>query len=180
MAPIVLDPTVGGANANAFVAQAYVADLAASSGPAGAAWLSLGTTEKDGTILMATRKVNARRYRGERTTETQRLNFPRTCTIYADDVIPPPVEESTAIEAIALAPQFAAGATVPLFPTPATALQQLKRKKTGPQEKEYFENRSVMAASIQSLTPDAQLLLADLLVEEGTFEYGASTQERTS
>lgn len=177
---IELDPTVGGANANALVSQGYVSELAASSGPAGAVWLALGSTEKDGTILMATRKVNARRYRGERATDTQRLNFPRTCTIYADDVIPPPVEEATAIEAIALAPQFTAGSAVPLFPTPTTAPQQLKRKKTGPLEKEYFENKSVVATSTQSLTADAQQLLADLLIEEGAFQYGASTQERTS
>lgn len=176
---IALDTTVGGANANAFVDVDYVAEMAAVSGPIGAAWLVLDEDAQIGTILRATRLVSARQYIGDRTSDAQRLSFPRTGLVYYDDdVIPSIVEEATAIEAIASTPLFAAGGSA--FPTPATQTLQLKRKKTGPLEREWFAPGVVDATSTQSLTADVQLLLAELLSDVSADQYGASIQRRTS
>ena len=72
-----LDSTVKGANSNSYAsryeANAYFADRLGAS----TVWDSADDANKDASLIMATRHLDNMLFKGERTTTTQKLSFPR-------------------------------------------------------------------------------------------------------
>jgi len=104
--PVVV-ATAKSASANSYVtrasAQSYLDTRLAVD-----AWTAASGPDQDRALIMATSRLEQERYEGSRTTETQRLQWPRDGVYDADgyaydeDVIPRPVEEATAELALAL------------------------------------------------------------------------------
>jgi hypothetical protein len=74
--PVTLDPTVGGASANTFVALAEAVTYHGNRLNAGA-WAAASTDDQSRALIEATRELSTMIWQGSRATDTQALSWPR-------------------------------------------------------------------------------------------------------
>lgn len=72
-----IDATVGGASANSYVA-AVDADAYFASRVGGAAWAAASAGDREIALIDATRQLDRLRYKGQRASTAQALEFPRS------------------------------------------------------------------------------------------------------
>lgn len=139
--PIVIDATVGGANANAYGAVAVI-DAHALGTAWATAWAAKTADEKNALAVRATRALDGRPFAGWPVSTTQALQFPRDGvyrpdgSAWANDLIPPPIVTAWAHIAAWLS-SFAAT----VDPFSLASASNVRRKKIGPLETEYFAPR---------------------------------------
>jgi len=181
-----LTATPGGAASNTY-ATAGEADAVASYRVGGSAWTALTANQKAQALVTATRQIDALEqtigFKGERATDTQALEWPRTGTEYASTVLPAPLVSATIELAISYTPAFAAGATVDVLNPAGNG--NLKRKKTDVLEKEYFAPsaeafESDASAALAGFPPIVQRLLAALVRIPAVAGWGSSLVYRAS
>lgn len=146
---LVIDATVGGAAANAFVTEAeqiaYMAARLNASTWTTVAGVSCTETEK-AAIIESTREVSYKQFLGTRATSTQSLSWPRWFVLdpdaptwgyvyFAQTVVPQRVKDAT----MELAFQFVKAGTTDI--AALDPLYTIKRKKIDVLETEYDSNR---------------------------------------
>lgn len=129
---LVVEDGTGKADANTYVSLADVRAFATQRG------ISVSSDDDvlGAQIILAADYVEGFTYEGERATDEQALSWPRECTDFDEDVIPPSLMRAQTLLVI----EQAQG--VNLFPT-ATSGKFVKRRKVGPIETEYSENINV-------------------------------------
>lgn len=172
--PLTLDATVGGASANTY-ADATDADDYLSYRIGASAWTGYSDDLKAQALVSATRDIDTLDFVGERATDTQALEWPRTGTDYADDVLPPDLIAATCELAFLYAQAYTAGSD-PVVPT---SNGNLKRKKIGPIEKEWFAPTVAVPIAVERFPASVQAFLADLIREE-TVTWGSAAVVRGS
>lgn len=177
--PLALDASVGGAASNSYATVA-AAESAATfrAGGNATAWVALTPDQKVMSLVTATRDIDTVRFKGGRASTTQALEWPRTGTQYASNILPKPLVDATIELAFSYAPAFAAGASVdPLNADDSAA--RIKREQVGEVEVEYFTPPSAPGEQLARLPAIVQRLLAPLVwVASGG--WGRSTVARAS
>lgn len=169
---LALVATPGAANANAYATEA--AALTAASYRIGAnplAFVALTSDQRIQALVTAARDIDSLGdtrddgwlidFIGERTDDTQALQFPRSGTDFDDDELPPNLVEANIELAISYAPAFVAGYTGDVL-NPDTTTARVKRKKIDVLETEYFAPGPTGTA-LERFPGMVQRLLASLL-----------------
>jgi hypothetical protein len=161
-------------------ASVETADAVAATRVGGSAWTDLGDEDKLAALTTATRDVDTLDWIGDRASDAQELEWPRTGTDYSDDAWPTRLVNAVIELAFSYAPGIAAG-TNPLATT--TNAGNIKRKKIGPLETEYFG--ATTASSVDVTTAArfpaiVQNLLAPLVRPATAMQWGSGTAFRGS
>lgn len=171
---LVADPGDPSANtyADASAADAYLAYRVGAS-----AWAGYSADLKAQALVSATRDIDTLDFIGERATDDQALEWPRTGTDYADDALPQRLVDATIELAFSYAQQVTADATSDVLnPVP----DNIKREKTGPLETEYFAPTAPEATALERLPAIVQRLLAPLLRTPVVGQWGSALVLRGS
>jgi hypothetical protein len=130
-----IDATAGGADANSFAtlaeAQTYFGERVGAS-----AWEDAAEPKQKKALITATRRLNALKYVGYKTSDTQALVWPRIGAFdesgyeYDTAIVPAPVKEATFEAALKILTDGADGAD----PLADSELAQFDRAKVGPLE----------------------------------------------
>ncbi len=163
------------------------ADLVAETQPAAvkAAWEDLDPDEKIAGLTARSADIDTLDWIGERASDDQALEWPRTGTDYSDDAWPTRLVAAVIQQtfADALAGKLGESATVnPVNPTLATS--NLKRQTIGPLTKEFFAPTAttVDLTSVARFAPIVQNLLAPLIRDTAaeSSSWGTSCSRRAS
>lgn len=172
--PLTLDSTVGGANANTY-ADAATADDYLSYRIGASAWATYTADLKAQALVSATRDLDTLDFIGERATDTQALEWPRTGTSYAADELPDDLVAAVIELAFLYAQEFTASGAI----AAPTANGNLKRKKVGPIEKEWFAPTTTVAIDVERFPAAIQALIADL-IRSAVSAWGSASVVRGS
>lgn len=144
----------------------------------GAAFLALDDTVQDQLLAAASIDLDTSAWIGARATTTQEREWPRTGTSYGEDAWPQLVVDATIELAFANARKLAADATTDVLnPVPSN----LKRKKVGPIEKEFFAPAPPTATDPAARWPTiVQALIAPLIRVAAVAGWGSAIAIRTS
>jgi hypothetical protein len=168
---VAAEPT---AIAYASLADAESADEARGGG---AAFLALDDEVQAQMLTAASIDLDTAPWIGGRATTTQEREWPRTGTAYSDDAWPQILVDATIELAFANARKLAADASTDLLnPVPSN----LKRKKTGPIEKEYFAPTAAAATEPTRWPTIVQALIAPLIRVAAVSGWGSAVAIRTS
>lgn len=154
----------------------------------GSAWLALTSDQKDQAAATATADIDSLEnddsvdednpgFLGVRTNPEQELAWPRTGTSFSDDAWPTNLVRAAAELAISYAPAIVAGRDVL---NPDLNAGNLKRKKTGALESEWFAPRATTATALARLPAQVQRLLAPLMNIVSSSVFGTGTARRSS
>ncbi len=178
--PLELEATPGADDANAY-ADEDTAEEYAGYRVGGAAFIALESDQKIQALVTATRDIDtlADVFIGERATDDQALEWPRSGTNFGDDELPDNLVNATIELAMSYVPAFASGSTVDVLNAdPSDGL--VKREKLDVIETEWFEPRAHEADSFSRFPAAVQRLLAPLVELPVEGEWGAATVERGS
>lgn len=168
---LTLNATPGDATANSYAtvaeAQAIVDYRVGSASTT--AWAALSADQKIQALVTATRYIDTigEDFIGDRTDPaTQALEWPRSGTDFDDDELPATLVDATIELALSFTTGMAAG-TVDVLALDATAAN-VKRKKVGPLETEYFKPGAGADPQPDTLArfPTVVQLLLDPLVDD--------------
>lgn len=158
-----IDAAPGSASANSFATRAEADAYFAGRVGAGA-WEDATAYRRDQALITATRRLNALRYVGYKTSDTQALVWPRIGAFDESDyeydtaTVPAPVKEATFEAALKILADSADGSD----PLADSELAQFDRAKVGPLEVD------INHAHKPAKTPDAALrLLRHLMRSHG-------------
>lgn len=153
-----------------------------------AAWEDVDDEDKLAALIAASEDLDTLEWIGDRATPEQTREWPRSDAVgavsgyeYGDDTWPSNLVTATMELAFARAASYGDDAeTDPL--NPDLSAGNIKRKKTGPIEKEYFAPTTTTASvtSIERFPPIVQNLLRDLIRVALSGEWGSSTAVRSS
>lgn len=144
-----IDTTVGGPAAEAYISVTDADTYFSLRG--NTAWAALTTPAKEAALRLSTDYMaGAYKWCGERTTDTQALDWPRTGTQYDDDVIPEAVKRANA----ELAVRASAGSLL------ADQGAQVKSETVGPISVTYADGAR---QSVRYAAVDASLRAAGVL-----------------
>lgn len=164
-------------NAIAYATAADALSAAADRG-GGVAFIALSTPEQDQELAAASLDLDTSNWKGERVATTQEREWPRTGTDYSDDAWPGRLVDATIQQAFDRAEEAARIAALPAAPDPT--LGALKRKKTGPLEKEWFAPAAVDLTTEARYSDLVQRLIAPLIREATTGQWGTAVTVRSS
>jgi hypothetical protein len=159
-------------------ADVATADTVAATRVGGAAWLNLSDDDKLAALTTATRDVDTLDWIGDRATDAQELEWPRTGTSYSDDAWP----TRLVLAVVELAFSYAAAITAGTDPLAVdSSAGNIKREKVGPLETEYFgaSTASVDVTTASRFPPIVQNLLAPL-IRSMTAQWGSALVQRAS
>jgi hypothetical protein len=174
--------TAGAENANAYATQAD-ADAWLEFRIGAGAWDGYSDELKAQALASATRDLDTLDFWGRRATESQALEWPRDVSgtpiadLYDTDDLPADLVAATIELAFLYAQAVTANAT--LDPLNPSTNGNLKRKKIGPIEKEWF-GPTVVAIDVARFSALIQALLAGLLRVAVANRYGTGTAYRSS
>lgn len=181
---------VGAENANAYT-DVVTADAWLALRVGAGAWAGFDGDLKIQALVTATRDIDAiegtesdagvlQYFVGERATDIQALEWPRTGTDYADDALPERLIQATIELAFVYATQATADATADVL-NPDTNNGNIKVEKVGPISTEYFAATAATATAIERLPAVVQRLLGPLLrVAYLVGQYGSAQVYRGS
>lgn len=162
MAVTVID-TVGGASSNSYVSEAYASTYVNTYGLTEAVrdvWLNTGADDKARALIIATRDLDVYMvWEGSKATGEQALQWPRTGTDYASDVIPEPLKQATV--------EFALWRLQNDSPT--TDMVAFDSISVGPIKIDYNDN---MSGTAKRYVPD---IVLTMLQDLGSFDVPAET-----
>lgn len=170
--PLTLVATAGAANANAYATvAAAVAAAAYRIGPNAVAFLALTSDQQIQALVSGASDIDSLgtarvdeymiEFLGERATDTQSMEWPRTDTgLFADDELPGNLVNANIELGFTYAPLFAAGTTDPL--NADTSAARVKRKVVDVLETEWFEPGPT-AEALERFPAMVQRLLSTLL-----------------
>lgn len=143
------------------------------------AWEDLESEQKDGALATAARDLDTVDWIGERASDEQELEWPRTGTDYSDDAWPELLVRANIALALSYAPAFATGATANVL-NPDPADRNIKKEKVGQLETEYFVARTVEATALERFPEEVQRLLYSLVRRVDANAWGSATVTRGS
>jgi hypothetical protein len=153
------------------------ADSVNESRGGGAAFLALDPDRQEQLLAAASVDLDTSAWRGVRATVEQEREWPRTGTEYSADAWPQSLVDATIELAFYRARLLTADATADVLnPIPSN----LKRKKTGPIEKEYFAPAPVDPTSAARWPTFVQALIARLVRDVATSGWGTAIAIRGS
>lgn len=172
-----LEATPGADDANAY-ATVDEAEEYANYRVGGAAFVALTEDQKIQALVTATRAIDtlADVFIGDRASDDQKLEWPRTGTDFDDDELPETLVNATVELAMSYTPAFASGSTINVL---RAADGLVKRRKIDVMETEWFEARNTEATSIDRFPSEVQPFLAPLVVTVED-QWGSATVERGS
>lgn len=167
-------------------ADTATADTVAETRVGGSAWTELSDDDKLAALITATRDVDTLDWIGDRASNAQALEWPRTNAVdsngiaYSDDTWPTRLVNAVIELAFTYALPIAAG-TNPLAVD--TQAGNIKRKKIGPLETEYFGATATTSVDVTTLArfpAIVQNLLAPLVRMPSTLAWGSAIARRGS
>lgn len=178
--PVTLDATVGGAASNSYSTMENAnAVIATRIGPAATAWrvIAAGTAGDDlkkQALITATADIDTADFKGSRATSTQALEWPRTSTVYASNVLP----NRLVLATVEYAMEIAADPTTSL---PSPESDNRKMVKAGDVAVEFFESDDTGAAfDLERWPAIVQRLLKPLLLIIAESAWGSALAIRIS
>lgn len=152
-------------------------DTLAESHPLGAAWLALTNEDvKEGLPALASQEIDLVDWIGDRATDDQELEWPRTGTDYSDDAWPSLVVRATNELLLYWAGQINAGQDVL---NPSVADGTVSEETVGPITTKWFAPRATAATALERFPATVQRLLAPLVRVE-TSSWGSARVVRAS
>jgi len=163
---------------------ASIADLDAAAEARGlSAWDGLGDEQKTAASVAMMLDLETLDYIGERASDDQELEWPRTGTDYSDDAWPWRLVQAFIEGTFALGAKLAADPTAdPLSAASAQPETNIKRDKTGPLEIEYFAPvvKAPDMATLDRFPAIVQNLLRPLIRVAVVANYGSGKAVRVS